>query len=276
MLNLELTAKRRGWGGFTTPALWDFEHIHKHKQCIFSSRVVKINYNVESEFSSGTYSNPATSAPPPLDGWTRRWKQKGFEDFYRRRGANLQMIKKTHSVKCVGDTRDSEGSLKAWERLTVKIDGRRRTEADMVTTKVHRKARSAFYAAFIYIHYKDADTNRGDGSLRNLRLICVNMGRRIRVNICLYPLVGSLKCHQTRTQYWKSIGNTSLMWNGGCSLSTQTFLFSNAPGELLNSHYPFLLGSKYWFSLSSFTLCIRLLLFLLWLWDSLQRSFRGN
>lgn len=83
----------------------------------------------------------------------------------------MQMIKKTHSVKCVGDTRDSEGSFKAWERLTVKLEGRQRTETDVVTTKLHRKARRAFNVAFICIHYKDADTNRGEATLR---LICVN------------------------------------------------------------------------------------------------------
>lgn len=133
----------------------------------------------------------------------------------------------------------------------------------------------AFNAAFIYIPYNDGETNRGDTSLWNLRPISVNMGKQIKLNICLHPVLRSLKCRQTRTQYWKSIGKALLMWNGSCSLSTQTFLFSNAPGELLNSHYPFLLSSKYWFSLSSFTLCIRLL-FLLWLWDSLRRAFRGN
>jgi len=46
----------------------------------------------------------------------------------------LQMIKKTHSVKCVSDTRDS-GGVQAWERLTVKIDGRQRTEVYMETNK---------------------------------------------------------------------------------------------------------------------------------------------
>lgn len=78
-------------------------------------------------------------------------------------------------------------------------------------------------------------------------LTLVNMGGQIRVNICLYPIGESLEYHYTSIQYWESIGKPLLMWNGSCSVSTQTFLFSNAPGELLNSHYPFLLSPKYCF-----------------------------
>lgn len=60
-------------------------------------------------------------------------------------------------------------------------------------------------------------------------LISVNTEGRIRVSICPYPIVESLKHHYTSMQYWDSIGEPLLMWIGSCRVSRQTFLFLILP-----------------------------------------------
>lgn len=55
MLNLELAARR---SEFTAQNLVGLSHIHKHKQCIFSSRAEKIDD--DAEFSSGARSSSAS------------------------------------------------------------------------------------------------------------------------------------------------------------------------------------------------------------------------
>lgn len=109
------------------------------------------------------------------------------------------MIKKTHSVKSLSDTRASEGTPgdgevdteNEWE----KEKGGRHGDNKPALKDLKRSTLKQLLLVFIMGDYRDGDSHIGPTILWNLCLISVGMERWIKLNIYLHLILESLKCH---------------------------------------------------------------------------------
>lgn len=164
---------------------------------------MKINDSGEADFSSGARSST-------VPGCTGAVGAEGIWGFYRRRGANLHMIKKTHRAKSLSDTREGRpdigegrmgggGSSKRHRllRLTA-FQGENEVNILSVTTSAAVSEAERLppgYASVLSLH-------NGNCSKRTLRLrgdpsniFSFLLTEKMKVNICLHLIPESLKCH---------------------------------------------------------------------------------
>ena len=157
-----------------------------------------------------------------------------------------------------------------------------RIQSQICKRKTQRKRERCFcgFLSFIMADYRDLGDDRSHSPTEfqpeswefHRKTTCnpmsdaestLNTKQQIRRN-CIYLrlIPESLKHHYPGVQY-KINGRGHCSLGMGCRMSTEPFLCSNAPAELLNPHYNRSDLSKYHSSVCSFTYNLRLLLFLL-------------